>query len=54
MTDPVMADFVARLPDIHARHGPTPFAFSFAQPFGPDGSPVAREDAPKDDTCPAT
>jgi hypothetical protein len=78
MTDPVMAEFVARLPEINAladqspgfvwrlqteaverlahleATGPTPFAFTFGEPFGPDGRPVPREGATRDDACPAT
>jgi len=34
-------------------HGPTPLAFSFAQPFGPDGLELPRERVSRDDACPA-
>jgi hypothetical protein len=35
------------------QHGPTPFAFSFTAPFGPDGVPIRRESVAQDDACPA-
>jgi hypothetical protein len=50
---PPVTEAVDRLAHLE-RHGPTPFAFSFAEPFGPDGQPVPRERASQDDTCPAT
>jgi hypothetical protein len=49
---PSVPEAVERLEHLE-RHGPTPFAFGFAEPFGPDGEP-AREGAPSDDACPAT
>ena len=42
---------VERLAHLEA-HGPTPVAFGFAQPFGPDGRPLPRG-AAAGDTCPA-
>jgi hypothetical protein len=50
---PSVTEAVARLAHLE-QHGPTPVAFSFAEPFGPDGLPLAREDVTRDDTCPAT
>jgi Domain of unknown function (DUF3291) len=50
---PSVAEAVARLAHME-HHGPTAFAFSFAEPFGPDGLPLAREGVTRDDTCPAT
>ena len=50
---PTVAEAVARLSHLE-QHGPTPFAFSFAEPFGPDGRATPREGATRDDTCPAT
>lgn len=49
---PTVAEAVARLSHLE-HHGPTPFAFSFAEPFGPDGLAAACEGATRDDTCPA-
>lgn len=49
---PPVAEAVARLAHLE-QHGPTPFAFSFAEAFGPDGTPVPREGVTLDDTCPA-
>jgi len=50
---PTVEEAVSRLAQLEA-NGPTPFAFSFAQSFDPEGRPVARERATRDDTCPAT
>jgi len=50
---PTVAEAVERLGHLE-RHGPTPFAFSFGEAFGPDGVPIAREGASRDDACPAT
>lgn len=50
---PSVEEAVVRLAHLE-HHGPTAFAFSFAQAFGPDGVPVALERASRDDTCPAT
>lgn len=50
---PTVAEAVNRLAHLEAR-GPTPFAFSFAQPFDPEGRAVTRERATRDDACPAT
>ena len=49
---PPVAEAVARLAHLE-QHGPTPFAFSFAEPFGPDGLALPREGVTRDDTCPA-
>ena len=49
---PPVAEAVGRLAHLEA-HGPTPYAFSFAQPFDRLGAPVARERAAEDDACPA-
>jgi hypothetical protein len=48
---PTVEEAVGRLAHL-AAHGPTAHAFSFQQPFGPEGSPLARD--PVDDACPAT
>jgi heme-degrading monooxygenase HmoA len=50
---PSVAEAVARLAHLEA-NGPTPFAFTFGEAFGPEGQPVPREGATRDDTCPAT
>jgi Domain of unknown function (DUF3291) len=49
---PSVAEAVARLAHLEA-HGPTPHAFGFAEPFGPDGLPVPKPRV-QDDACPAT
>jgi hypothetical protein len=49
---PPVAEAVARLAHLE-QHGPTPFAFSFAEPFGPEGLALPREAVTRDDTCPA-
>jgi hypothetical protein len=50
---PTVAEAVERLAHLEA-HGPTPYAFGFAQAFAPDGRPITREGAEIDDACPAT
>ncbi len=50
---PSVAEAVERLGHLE-RHGPTAVAFSFGEAFGPDGVPIAREAASRDDSCPAT
>jgi hypothetical protein len=50
---PSVAEAVARLAHLE-QHGPTAFAFSFAEPFGLDGLPLPREGITRDDACPAT
>jgi hypothetical protein len=48
---PVVAEAVERLAHLE-QYGPTPFAFTFAEPFDPYGLPVAR-DVAREDPCPA-
>ncbi|HJU64097.1 MAG TPA: DUF3291 domain-containing protein, partial [Gemmatimonadaceae bacterium] len=50
---PSVAEAVARIAHLE-QHGPTPFAFSFVQAFGPDGRAVSRNRVTEDDACPAT
>ncbi len=50
---PSVAEAVARLAHLE-RHGPTATAFSFTEPFGPDGRPIPNERVTRDDACPAT
>jgi Domain of unknown function (DUF3291) len=50
---PSVAEAVERLAHLE-QHGPTGYAFSFAEPFGPDGEPAPRDGVTRDDTCPAT
>lgn len=50
---PTVAEAVERLAELEKK-GSTASAFSFAEPFGPDGLPVPREGVPRDDACPAT
>jgi Domain of unknown function (DUF3291) len=50
---PTVPEAVNRLAHLEA-HGTTPYAFSFQQPFDPDGHSLARERATWDDACPAT
>jgi hypothetical protein len=50
---PSVTEAVERLAHLEA-NAPTPFAFTFGEPFGPDGQPVPREGATRDDACPAT
>jgi Domain of unknown function (DUF3291) len=50
---PSAAEAVAWLNHLE-QHGPTPFAFTFAEPFGPDGLVMPRESVTRDDACPAT
>ena len=47
---PTTAEAKARLDHLD-RHGPTPFAFTFKDAFGPDGLRIPR--VSKDDACPA-
>lgn len=49
---PSVAEAVDRLAHLE-QHGPAPFAFSLAEPFGPDGIPTPRDGVAQDDTCPA-
>ena len=49
---PSVAEAVERLAHLEA-HGPTPYAFSFAQPFDRLGAPEKRERVTRDDACPA-
>ena len=50
---PKVEEAVSRLAHLEA-HGPTPYAFSFQQPFDPEGRPISRERSRWDDACPAT
>lgn len=50
---PPVTEAVARLAHLE-KHGPTAHAFSFTEPYGPDGLRVPRETAAPDDACPAT
>jgi hypothetical protein len=50
---PSVAEAVARLSYLE-QHGPTPYAFSFAEAFGPNGQALSHEGVTRDDTCPAT
>jgi hypothetical protein len=50
---PSVDEAVARLNHLE-QHGPTAFAFSFAEPFRADGEPMALEGMTRDDACPAT
>jgi hypothetical protein len=50
---PSVPEAVARIAHLE-QHGPTGHAFSFTEPFGPDGRPVPRASAARDDACPAT
>jgi hypothetical protein len=50
---PSVAEAVARLAHLE-RHGPSAFAFGFAQPFEPDGDAIPPEGITRDDSCPAT
>ena len=50
---PSVAEAVGRLAHLE-QHGPTAFAFTVAQSFGPDGVPLSSEGAARDDACPAT
>jgi hypothetical protein len=49
---PSVAEAVARLAHLE-QSGPTPFAFSFGEAFGPSGQPLPPERVAQDDTCPA-
>lgn len=50
---PSVPEAVDRLAHLQA-HGPTPYAFSFAQPFDPEGKSASGEKATWEDACPAT
>ena len=50
---PSVSEAVERLAHLE-QYGPTPYAFSFTEPFGPDGTPFSREGITRDDACPAT
>jgi hypothetical protein len=50
---PSVDEAVSRIAHLQV-NGPTPHSFSFAQPFDPEGRPVRREWATRDDTCPVT
>jgi hypothetical protein len=50
---PSVAEAVERLAHLE-RHGPTGFAFSFREAFGPEGVTLPREGATRDDSCPAS
>ena len=50
---PTVEEAVSRLAHLEA-HGPTPHAFSFPQPFDPEGRPISSKRARWDDACPAT
>ena len=49
---PSVAEAAARLAHLE-QYGPTPFAFSFAEGFGPNGQRLPREGVAQGDTCPA-
>lgn len=49
---PSVEEAVARLAHLEA-YGPTPYAFSFAQPFDAEGRPAPRERVSEGDACPA-
>lgn len=50
---PSVEEAVARLAHLEA-HGPTPYAFGFAQPFDSEGQPAPVEGGTRGDACPAT
>ena len=50
---PSVAEAVARLAHLQ-EHGPSALAFTFGEPFGPDGQALPRESVTRDDACPAT
>jgi heme-degrading monooxygenase HmoA len=50
---PSVQEAVERLEHLD-RHGSGPFAFGFAEPYGPHGERLPREAATSDDACPAT
>ena len=50
---PSIAEAVERLAHLEA-HGPTPYAFSFREPFDANGQPVVLDTISRDDACPAT
>jgi hypothetical protein len=49
---PTAEEAVSRLAHLEA-HGSIPFAFSFQQPFDPEGRSTARDRATWEDVCPA-
>ena len=49
---PSVEEAVSRIAHLEA-HGSTSHAFSFREPFNPDGRVLLREQATWDDTCPA-
>lgn len=49
---PTVTEAVERLAHLE-RHGPTPYSFTFAEPFEAGGRAVPREDIPRGDACPA-
>jgi len=50
---PTAEEAVSRLAHLE-KNGPTPFAFSFQQPFDPEGRPVSRDRAAWEDACAAS
>lgn len=50
---PPVAEAVERLAHTD-QHGSTAYAFSFREPFGPEGLPSSRDGSTRDDACPAT
>lgn len=50
---PSVEEAVGRLARLE-QDGSTPCAFGFTVPFAPNGVPIPRERAGRDDTCPAT
>ncbi len=50
---PSVEEAVHRIAHLEAQ-GATPFAFSFAQPFDPEGRAIPRARSTQDDACPAT
>jgi hypothetical protein len=50
---PSLQEAVGRIAHL-AEHGPTAYAFTFAQAFDSQGKPLAREQATHDETCPVT
>jgi hypothetical protein len=49
---PSVAEAVSRIAHLEA-NGPTPHAFSFAEPFDAEGNAVLKNRATRDDACPA-
>jgi hypothetical protein len=50
---PSVAEAVERLAHLE-QHGPTPYSFTFAEPFEPGGRRLSSEEVPKGDSCPAS